>query len=120
MRICEVCGEPATLHVTIANEKKDMKSVCSQECATRIGPIIYFEGQADGALPNGTRIAKCDSEPGDTHKDGETGKVTGSIGPVELPSIGGEEGYIYFVQWDNSNPPQPAAVVSHRIKKADE
>lgn len=56
----------------------------------------FTRDQAKGAIPNGTRITKINSEPGDTNADGSTGRVLGSVcfdyegGPV----------IAYFVEWD--------------------
>ena len=55
--------------------------------------IAFEEGPAPGAWPNGTRVRKTQSDPGDTHRDGAPGTVRGSIGPAEM--IG------YFVEWDD-------------------
>ena len=62
------------------------------------GPVVYTKNQAEGALPNGTRIEKVNSEPGDGHQDGAAGTVIGSIGPVEIPDF--TDRYAYFVAWD--------------------
>ena len=60
--------------------------------------VVYTKNQAEGALPNGTRIKKVNSEPGDAHQDGAAGTVIGSIGPVETPDF--TDRYVYFVVWE--------------------
>jgi hypothetical protein len=55
--------------------------------------------QAPGAIPNGSRVIKVWSEPGDLHAIGSTATVLGSH-EIEIPEtnmkiIG------YFVTWDN-------------------
>lgn len=50
--------------------------------------------QADGAWPNGSRVEKRGSLPGDTHQDGAPARVVGSVG------VGGMLGY--FVEWDDA------------------
>ena len=43
----------------------------------------------------GTRIEKCNTEPGDGHKDGDQGKILVRLGPAQ-----GKVGY--FVRWDDT------------------
>ena len=73
----------------------------------------FTRAQAGGAMPNGTRIVKCNTVEGaDFHPDGTPGVVLGSMVVPET------ESYIYFVEWA----PQPRvamAVVGHRIRAAD-
>ena len=64
------------------------------------GPVVYTKNQAEGALPNGTRIEKVNSEPGDGHPDGAVGTVIGSIGPAVIPGF--PDRYVYFVVWDEA------------------
>lgn len=55
----------------------------------------FTRGQASGALPNGTRIVKTRSEPGDGTPDGTPGVVLGSF---SHPAI--QDGAImYFLEW---------------------
>ena len=58
-----------------------MKTMRLQE-ALKLGVdgVMAYTGQADGAMPNGTRIVKggrC--EPGDQHEPGAPGAVVGSL-----------------------------------------
>jgi hypothetical protein len=86
------------------------------ELAARLefGPHDGYTGdftrqQAQGAIPNGTRIVKCGTIPGDTREDGAPGTVLGSIGHGPL--------MLYFVEWDSA-PRTAVAVASHRIERA--
>lgn len=54
------------------------------------------------AIPNGTRIVKIVTEPGDSHKNDAEGVVLGSM------EAGGMTGY--FVEWDDG--PKIACFVS--------
>lgn len=60
---------------------------------------ITFTREAIGAIPNGTRIAKTNSNPPDANQDGALGTVEGSIGPVPEGELKGQYGY--FVRWDS-------------------
>lgn len=71
---------------------------------------LFTRHQMPGAIPNGTRIVKTASEPGDSNPDGTLGTVLGSLGH---PSVG----IGYFVEWDTS--PRVACLVrALRIAKA--
>lgn len=56
---------------------------------------VFTRNQYPGALPNGSRVRKLNSERGDHTTDGVSGTIMGSIGHPELPNI------MYFVEWDN-------------------
>lgn len=68
---------------------------------------VYVEGQALGAWPNGSRIAKIDSEKGDRHRDGAAGMV--------LSSLVLDSATVYFVLWDDC-PHMPIAIMGHRLR----
>lgn len=75
--------------------------------------VIFTTNQAQGAIPNGTRVKKINSTTEDTHGDGACAIVLGSIGPIYqagLPLYG------YFVRWDNLEP--PVFIQGNRIKVA--
>lgn len=60
--------------------------------------------QAPGAIANGTRIVKAESEPGDTNPVGTRGVVLGSIdvSDIALPELKRPaEQFVYFVEWDS-------------------
>ncbi len=77
---------------------------------------LFIAGSADGAIPNETRIAKVGTEEGDAHKDGATGKILSSHGPIPAGKgiLSGQYGY--FVEWDDM-PGLPVFVVGFRIKE---
>ena len=88
--------------------------------------IIYTDNQADGAVPNGTRVLKQNSEKHDAHKDGTRGTIIGSIkrppgllgvGPGYVPP---DIKYFYFVMWDDG-PHQgvPVGCVDRKIRKEE-
>lgn len=87
----------------------------------KILEVAYTDEQAAGALPNGSRIVKQKSGPGDTHGDGAVGTVVGSIGLDEVLGVGERvPGYpdvrfTYFVEWDDM-PDIPNGVVEGRIR----
>ena len=61
-------------------------------------PVFHTKNQAEGALPNGSRVEKVNTSPGDGHQDGAMGKI---IGSVETPGVPGfPDRYVYFVAWD--------------------
>lgn len=68
----------------------------------------FTRDQHPGALPNGTRVRKVNSEPGDTRPDGALGAVLGSVGADHL-------GIAYFVEWDS----MPKAAVLTVAKKLE-
>lgn len=63
----------------------------------------FTTARAPGAYPNGSRIRKVRSEPGDTTRDGATGRVLGSL-------AGGRGLLGYFIEWDAL--PQTAVFVA--------
>lgn len=71
---------------------------------------MFTRDRAEGALPNGTRVVKVNSEEGDGHPDGTPGVILGS---VVAPGLG----IGYFVSWA----PRPRVVVftaDFKIRKA--
>jgi hypothetical protein len=54
----------------------------------------FTRHQWEGALPNGTRIAKTNSEDYKETPDGTLGTVLGSL---KHPTMG----YFYFIEWDD-------------------
>jgi hypothetical protein len=85
---------------------------------------IVFTGQeAPGAVSNGCRIVKVNSEPADGHPDGSLGTVAGSIAvPDEMranmpPHLRDVE-FVYFIKWD-SYPELPVFVIGRKIARAN-
>lgn len=56
---------------------------------------VFTRAQAEGAIPNGTRVVKVLVEKGDTHPLGAKATVLGSAVVPEMPGRFG-----YFVEWD--------------------
>lgn len=75
--------------------------------------IAYLPGQADGAIPNGTRIRKKIYEGKDAHQIGAKGKILSSHGPVTVKGI---SAYCYFVEWDDT-PGIPVFIVGYKIEE---
>ena len=72
--------------------------------------VVWTENQAEGALPNGSRVEKVNSERADGHRDGALGTVIGSIAVPETPGL--TDRYVYFVAWDED----PAAGIPVGIR----
>lgn len=73
---------------------------------------VHTREQAPGALPNGARVVKVKTEPGDTHPIGAEATVLGSIkAPPEVQHIAA---YFYFVEWD-AHPGIVVGVVSTKV-----
>jgi hypothetical protein len=69
--------------------------------------MFRWTEEAEGAIPNGSRVRKINSEEGDAHDDGSLGTVVGSMDATGLPEdllaclpehLVSE--YVYFVAWD--------------------
>jgi hypothetical protein len=78
---------------------------------------LHTRGQAPGAIPNGARIVKRNSEQRDSQVDGALGTVLGSI---RTPgALAAREGvpYLYFVEWD-ALPRCAVGVISTKIREA--
>lgn len=68
---------------------------------------VYPPGQADKAIPNGSRVRKINSNPKDGHKDGDMGTVLASH---FIKGI-----YMYFVSWDD-RPTMPVGITGDRVE----
>jgi hypothetical protein len=55
---------------------------------------MFTTNEYPGAYPNGTRVIKVKTEPGDAHPVGARATVLGSMGQATMDEIG------YFVEWD--------------------
>lgn len=75
---------------------------------------FYMPGEAPGALPNGTRIRKVNSEPGDSSPDGALGTVQSSVENTTDQFPGCR--FAYFVEWDH----MPRAFVGIMATKIEE
>lgn len=69
--------------------------------------------------PEGTRIEKCKSIPGDGHADGARGTITMSLGQLPQDAPGAREEdrgqWGYFVEWDDL-PGLPIGIRGDRIR----
>jgi hypothetical protein len=74
--------------------------------------VGYTRDQAEGAIPNGTRVRKINVEPRDAHPEGAEAVVVGSIGPAPWK---GKMTYGYFVEWDDT-PGIPVFITGTRIE----
>lgn len=72
---------------------------------------VFTTNQANGAIPNGTRIVKVAREPGDITPLDTKGLVHGSI-------YSEKAGYAYFVEWDHL-PRTVILVVGKKIERDD-
>lgn len=63
----------------------------------------FTRNEASGALRNGTRIVKTNTEKGDAHPDGTPGVVLGSISHPEVHNGMA----FYFIEWE----PRPRVAV---------
>jgi hypothetical protein len=73
--------------------------------------FVSYEGEAEGAMRNGTRVVKTYSEPQDTHEPGALATITGSLPRIELletPYALDPGEFMYFVRWDDL-PDMPVA-----------
>jgi hypothetical protein len=74
---------------------------------------MFTRQQAKGALANGTRIVKVNSEPGDAHPDGTPGVILGSI---SHPAIW-DGAVCYFVEWAPARR-KAVAVMGFKLREA--
>lgn len=91
------------------------------ELAQKDGFLGHFtDHQAEGAMPNGTRIVKTMFAEGDSTAIGQLGRVLGSL-PVdsEMVPAGTGPGFFYFVEWDHA-PKIAVGVAWLKIGPADE
>lgn len=70
----------------------------------------WIEGSVAGAYPNGARVRKVYSDPGDAHPIGAMATVLSSVTHPD-------EGIAYFVEWDLS-PRRAVLVVAKKLAKA--
>ena len=89
--------------------------MAEQEAFVRRGltKAVFTTAQASGAWPNGSRVAKCRSAPGDAHQDGALATVVGSVGPADVAD-GHGPAYAYFVEWDDYRG-LPVGIASWRL-----
>lgn len=72
----------------------------------------FTRHQESGALANGTRVVKANTEPGDGTREGTPGVVLGSIREPD-----GQRRYIYFIEWAG-DPRVAVACMGFKLKEA--
>jgi hypothetical protein len=93
---------------------------------------VFTRQQAAGAIENGARIVKLESEAEDSQPNGALGTVLGSLGPfppeaaaeakAELVAKGLEPHdavFAYFVEWD-ALPRTAVGIMDWKIRRADD
>lgn len=68
--------------------------------------VAFMPGQAEGAWPNGTRVAKIRSDPDDGHQDGAEATILSSHVFADTT--------IYFVRWDDMA--APVMILGDRVR----
>jgi len=73
----------------------------------------FTREQAEGAMPNGTRVVKTNSDAEDGHADGTPGVILGSMSHPEV-----EDGAIfYFVEWA-ARPRTAVGIMGKKVRAA--
>lgn len=104
--MCHACG-------AISHNPNDAANNYCGRCRCPVRGSVFFSGQAAGAYPNGSRVRKVNSEPGDAHPDGSLGTVLSSISHPEV--MGGM--VAYFVAWD-ARPTMPIGTDAPKVELA--
>lgn len=89
--------------------------IASEVNPVEVGKAAYFGDEEEGAIPNGTRVYKCNSEEGDSFVDGTPATVVTSIKIPEELASGSDFGY--FIQYDNF--PAPVFIMGAKIEVRD-
>lgn len=82
--------------------------------------VTLLSGEAPGAIKNGSRVMKRNSEPGDGHMDGTQGRVLSSTAvPIEIRAEAISEGfpdceYFYFIDWGDG---LPVGTIDSKVKE---
>jgi len=79
---------------------------------------MFTRAEAEGAIPNGSRIVKTERVDGDAHGPGALGTVLGSIStPAVMRQQHPATPYFYFIEWDDT-PRVAVGVASDKIAEA--
>lgn len=82
---------------------------------------VFTRHEAEGAIPNGTRVVKARRESGDATPVGTCGTVLGSVNAAFLgqdaPDGWEEITYAYFVEWAD-RPNVAVGVMDWKIERA--
>lgn len=89
----------------------DLKQILDERGAV---VALFYPGEAEGAIPNQTRVRKCNTKPGDSYPDGTEGTVLSSVDCSEDPNV--PHPFAYFISWD-PQPGVPVLIGGHRIKE---
>jgi hypothetical protein len=93
----------------------------------RYGMSVFTRNEADGAIPNGTKIRKCDEdEGGDAHPIGEMGVVIGSLPAPEIDNAMKakldvkfwNETHVYFIEW-RTTPDLAIGTMGSKIERVE-
>ena len=75
--------------------------------------------EAPGAMSNGTRVTATGVyKDGDSHRPGDLGTISASLGPAKILGFGDELHYIYFVEWDNPSD-IPVCLTDVRLREVE-
>lgn len=95
----------------------------------RYGGHVFTREEADGAIPNGTVIRKCDADDDDAHPIGTMGVVIGSLKAdprnelskaklLEMEPRFRDAEYAYFIEW-RGDPHKVIGIISPKIERAE-
>ena len=105
-------------HATLGNKMRE-KVITDPNTGLPV-MAVWCEDEAEGAIPNGTRIKKRNTMDGDSVANGELGVVLGSIlYPDHLPQqpvYKDKVKHLYFVTWD-SIPDKPIGTSDYKIEE---
>ena len=79
---------------------------------------LFVRDEAAGAIPNGRKIVKINTQPGDINKHGATGTVIGSVDCVKsAPELANRYRvrFLYFIEW-HEMPNVVVAIKESRIR----
>lgn len=77
--------------------------------------LMIFHGEAEGAMPNGTLVEKCNKEALDSYANGTLGTVIASLDVREIKELAID--YVYYVDWV-PDPGVPVMIAGNRIRPA--
>lgn len=78
----------------------------------------YVGQTAPGGIPNGSKVKKTNSKPGDKHPDGSIATVEGSVLAPDPANPSGDPVVCYLVIWED-RPGDVFFITEHRIEKVD-
>lgn len=79
----------------------------------RHGRGAFIEGEAEGAIPNGRRVRKARSEPGDGTPIGTKGTILSSVRDDSVSPWP-----FYFIEWD-SRTGAPVGTIGWKVEEAE-